>query len=330
MTIVGDPAPRIRSTPAVGGSGDQPPAILLSGSGTQSLSLVNVVVRDTPPWGWNRVGEGIRGSGFSRIYIERSTIEAMAWGIDAERSIPAIDTPQAHVVVVESNVTANSINIGYTDPYNSFPNTVGFHRGAPGIIAGQVTALFSQIRGGNASSSLSFYLQPPTPCPCSHFTYGGGGGDATSAGKVFATPGSLIGGRGSEIRYLSSTTNTWVSNGFQPNGRGMPANGVVLQGSKIQGNALALGQTWNLSFTGLAGSGVLALGLPSPQPLAFGSDWLMVQPTGMTLIALSQGQSTWQYAVPNLPSLAGFELAGQIFDGGLGRLTAPILRAAAF
>ena len=315
LTIVGDPAPLIRSAPE--GLGNQPPAITLSGSGSDTLTLSGVVVRG-PANGaaWSRAGEGIAGGGFRDVRVLHSTVHAHTWTIVTGTAIGASGialSGNPRLVVIDCDVRAN---FAITDSRNtSGPD------GAAGInVPGGLVYVFDSHVEGGEGGEMRWDLggtPSPSPCPCPGTS--GAGGAAVSARTVADANCELRGGLGGRVDYYDWSTRQWLPWGRQSNGPQVAALERIFTGSDpVPLSSMRLGRPWELVFTvPTSGPGAILLALDLARvPLRIGTAGaLLVEvSTIATTMPVATGANLVRLSIPAVPSLLGGAVATQFLN----------------
>jgi hypothetical protein len=315
LTIIGAPTPTIASP--LSGTGIQPPAITLAGSGTERLTLDNLRIGG-PASGasWNQAGAGIQGGGFEHLRVTRSHVSGHFYTVvtgDA-RGAPAIRLQgglSVHLVLSQCTVDASH---SLTDNTNSW----GYD--GPAAIDTSVTVILldTTVTGGDGTDSVwAGWTPTPNPCPCPGAM--GAGGAGVVAGAVFESASQVTGGKGGEVRYhFGGPFYSW---GRQPDGPAyvVPTRRHIASTIATTMPAL-LGRTWEVRIYFGRDSAVL-LGDLATSPMPVLRSWLFVDPTRVYLVAFVPGTaSRVTFPLPNEPSLAGLPLALQLAEpSGLSR-----------
>jgi len=330
LTILGDPAPTIM--PPQTGSSAQPPAIDLTGTGSETLTLHNVTVTGQTPWPFGQAGAGIRSSGFREIRILHSSIHAPNWSkylTGAFFGASAVDAVGAtRVIVVSSDVRgSHSDTDGSGGP--------GQPDGPPGIRAPGATVLVltSTVTGGNGSD-LFFTWGCTDPCPCKLPTnFAGLGGVGIAAATVFESGSQVAPGTSGSAWCRPDQTSPYKPWGQQPPSSPYAVTTLVeIPADVVQWGSLRIGGLWALSFAPLTSGGALFLAPLAATPTAFGSSWLFLDIGGPFLFvqplpAMSFG---FALAIANDPALIGFSPAVQIYGFATNRLSRPAFDVVGF
>ncbi|MEM7205104.1 MAG: hypothetical protein AAF628_32925 [Planctomycetota bacterium] len=311
LTIIGDPAPLIASAPQ--GSGVQPPAIDLVGTGSEELTLAHVVVRGTATFPYNGPGAGIRSRGFAAIRIYHAEIRAheyvLATATGLFRGAPGLDvgaTDVAQVTIADSRIQGSASGTDGTPIF-----------GEPGPAAidapsATVLAVDSVLIGGAGSDTVLPTPFGTTPCPCPGSF--GTGGDGIVAAETITMDIVVQGGRGGLVFYGGpGGVQPW---GQQPNGQAMQAGSSKTAGffSVSAPDPLRQGQPWPLYFAprGGATAALLVGRLGTPRTVRPFRGLYFLAPSPLAAVPIDPARGAVTLTVPTATGLAGLEFAFQV------------------
>ena len=306
VTILGKNTPHVRAPYT--GIGQQPPAISLQGTGSETavLSGLDVSGLCSGSW-WNLAGPGIASTGFRRLAIFDSVVRGHEW-------VQATGTAQSASAIVASGAAALHIVrsvVAGTQSDSGGANTWA-PSGAIGINASSawVTLLASTVTGGSAGSTY-WYGPPAGPCPCPGFP--GSGGVGVSAWATYAAGSTIAGGHGSQVTSYPGST-PW---GMQPAGAPIVATASTTVAATLAQTApLRLGTVHSIGFAPSNALSLLLVGSPAPGPTSVvGVQFVAIdlaQPIVLEFVPATA--TSWSLALPLIAGLLGLELAEQRFD----------------
>lgn len=310
LTIVGSNTPRIRAP--VQGSGQQPPAITLQGTGSQTFVLSGCNVSGIAD-GWGVAGPGLRSLGFERIVIYDSIVRAHDWfqptGAAASASGIVVDGLAA-LIVERSTVAASMSQVD--------ANNVWSPSGASGIAAAAATVVLldSTVNGGSAATvTWTFGAPTPAPCPCPSAT--GQGGAGVVAQVTYNSGATVVAGTGSAVFLGPPSVPSLTPWGNQLNGQPLvtPVSSTIAT-VLTQSAPLRLGATHSLAFAATTAPAFMAVGRPAvlPSPL-LGFPFVFIdvtQPVSLPFVPVNS--TSFSFTVPSSTTLIGVEIAEQRFD----------------
>lgn len=309
LTLMGEPRPSI-SPPFLVSDFFQPPAIVLAGTGSGRVVLVNLSVGGTV----NGIttaqsSPGIEGGGFAELHLVECQVDGPLWVILTGQAFgsPALRTNVPRILLERSSLRgADSANDGCYG--NGPPGPIGID--AP---ASSVVVLDSLVRGGGSHSICGF-----GSCPV-----GGDGGPGIVARELWEGASDIQGGSGA--LYFD---------GGEPDACGAAPDGAarqVVRHTLLGGELMApspprLGKSWRLSWNTSGSTSLLLVGskLRLP-PFHMPSGPLFVD-LGSASIARSfaTGSGSFDLPIPLSASLLGRELVAQVRGGSAG-WTRPLL-----
>jgi hypothetical protein len=313
--------PRATITQPYTGSGTQPPAITLAGSGSDRLTLSGLTIRNfVNGASWNSAGEAIRGSGFSELFVAHSELFGAEWRI---LTGDAIGARALHLAGVRRVWITDCTVQGAASVLDNFGN---FGPDGPSGIEAQgadVVVQRTAIRGGDGGMSEFNFAPSPVPCPCQGT---GRGGSGIVAARVFQSGATITGGAGGEVRVGDRSSSNWRPWGRQPDGAPIVATlNRLLPTLPAQTSRLRIGQVWQLTMGYYLGGGVVLIATPAATPLLIMGQWVLVEPATLVSIPFASSQQTFTAMVPNLTSLIGTPIAVQVLDNFAGVLSGPAL-----
>jgi hypothetical protein len=304
LTILASPLATI--TQPFFGSGNQPPAIQLNGTGVERVSLSNLYVSNVADGGngWNTCGPAISSSGIAKLTVEECTLRGAYWTVLSGSGAGAsgiFASGPASVVIVRSTIAASP----------SMTDAAVVPDGVPGVNApnGTVVVMQSTVIGGSCGRS-SIPGQTLAPCPCPGFP--GTGGPGIRASTVVTSGGTVVGGLGSQ--YFIFGQQPW---GSQPNG--VPCDGCSPSDIPVtltQAAPLRIGSTQILTFPPVGAVRFVASGSPALAPVALSPNAhvFLDLTAALSIQAVATATSQLSFAVPNQLSLLGVEVAHQGFS----------------
>lgn len=310
VTVLGVNTPHLRSPP-FSGSGQQPPAIRLQGTGSETAVFAGLDIGGQCGGLWNFAGPGVASTGFARVAIYDSAVRGHVWtqanGVAWGASAIVADGTTLHVA--RCVVAASASESGVFD--------VWAPSGAAAIAApsASLVLLHSTVNGGDAGSTRFFFQPSTVPCPCGT---AGLGGTGVVAANVFTSGSIVTGGSGSPVLFGVPGPTLPTPWGQQPGGVPFAASTVVttLPATLAQTAPLRLGAVYSIGFVPSNALSLLLIGNPAPWPVAAaGVQFVAVdlaQPIAIEFVPATA--TSWSLPVPPMPGLLGFELAEQRFD----------------
>lgn len=327
LRIIGEQQPLIAPPPS--GSGVQPPAIDLVGTGSERLVLAGLRVQGTATFPYNAPGAGIRSSGFAALYLADSEVHGSRYDPFA---LTGVVTGEPGIDVADGDPLELWIsNAVVTGSHSGGDQTLIAGRDGPPAVRGDATRLIAvgaALVGGNGGPG--YFPSPPsaTPCPCPQWT--GAGGDAAAVASIHQADALLLPGQGGAVFYRDpQNPSAFLPWGVQAAGNVPPSIGA---GASVTAPLrMELGQQWGAWFPfGAQGTPVVLLGLPrSPLPVPGGL--LFLDPALLIPVPLPAGTTVWSFVVANDPLLGGAELGLQIAVLGAGiAWSRPVLEVVRF
>lgn len=327
LTILGEPRFEIyqnqHQAPCPSGPGGicQAPALDLSGSGADSLVLVNARIHGWTPFPFNYSAPMLRSQGFAEIWIEDCELQNHGWSTltGSARGTPAIAIDSAMLWLIRSTA------VGQPSDVDSCASRFG-HDGPEGIAAPNSTVVLmdSIVIGGNGSYSC-FNGGAPTaaPCPCPGGT--GSGGPGILANEVLTAGSVVSGGRGGQVVFRTWPGQLVLPWGRQPDGQAFVVNRKIDLLPSLDGGRARIGQAWVLTHRGI-GTNTVFVGLASPAPwqlLSYG--WGFFDPSLPFFTVRGNPGASHTIPIPSDPNLLGLKLSAQHCDNRAFALMQPVL-----
>lgn len=309
LTIYGRPAPTIQAP--VTGTGVQPPALTIRGSGSEHITLANLTLGGglVGPVSWNQVGPAVDAADVGRISMFGLTCAAPEYQFPSGFAIGREGMSARRVSLLrlmDCRVSgSNSWPISGSNPRN-IPN------GPAGIDTdGAVELVRSSVSGGSVNGYVAYFGQPsPAPCPCPGF--GGVGGDAVRASSLHATGSQLTVGTGASIYYRPPVPPL-------PWGRQNPGrrySGQSFRTARVGLTAavpMAIGRAWTGTLSPVMGPKAVLVGVPGAGVQAVGSLDIFAHLMGPLVVVPVTGSSI-TLTVPNQAPLLGEQVVLQVLQ----------------
>ncbi|MCR9244397.1 MAG: hypothetical protein NXI31_05155 [bacterium] len=310
VTIVAEPIAVISQTLSQG-IGQQPPAITLQGTGTETFTLVNAVLRGTIDCvSWNYAGAGIDSTDFAAIRVFDCWIRGADWLCVTGRAggVSGILARNANSIYVErSTIAASAAWPGLTHEFGL--------DGAPGITApgADVVVAQSRVEGGDCETSYWPSFSPgPFACPCPGAAgVSGIGGPGILASNLLDIGSIVNGGSGCEVRWRGQP---W---GKQPDGPAtMVGSSNQLPVSMVLASELSVGGTGEVQFAWTQDPALFVTGFPTylPTTVAAVNHVFVDANQPFATLYLPPNSQVVQTQVPAWSGLIGLAFAHQRFD----------------
>jgi hypothetical protein len=317
VTLVGSPQALIQNTDVP--DPIQPfkvsDAIRLAGTGSGRVTLANLRTQGTANGAlFSTAGAGVAGAGFAELHVVDCVIEPAQW-ISLTGQAQGADgvTVAVPYVLVERSTVIGGLSDTDACDYPLNPSGGAGLRAAGGTVA----VLDSTVVGGRGPiMCFSVGNCPSLPLPESD------GGPGIVALAVLRAGSAIAGGEGQPV-----TCGPLVL-GTEADGPPIVAGSVTDLGNALTASGPGiLGAPWALSWSTTPGPAFLAVGVPSVPPASVGSKGLLfLDADTLLLLAVAGGPGQVLVSVlPAIPSLAGQEVAVQIYDTVIDRLTRPVM-----
>lgn len=303
LTLMGDPQPSIRPRFQVFDF-MQPPAIVLAGSGSGKVVLVNLSVGGQV----NGIttassSAGIQGGGFAELHLLECRVAGPFWTLLTGQAFgsPALRTSVPRILLQHSSLRgADSANDGCYG--NGPPGPAGIE--AP---TSSVVVLDSLVRGGGSDSICGF-----GSCPI-----GGDGGTGIVARELWEAASDIQGGSGA----LYSIQGDPAPCGAAPDGAARQVvRHALLGGELTAANRLRLGKSSRLSWSTSGSTSLLLIGSKLRlSPLRLPSGPLFVDLHSVSIArCYPAGSGNFDLRLPLDTSLLGREVVAQVRGGSAG------------
>ncbi len=311
LTIVGDPRPTIRAA-TTGPGFVQPPAVSLSGSGSDRIVFQNVELGGSIVDGnsYSAAGSPIAGSGFAQLQLADSTVRAPEWFqvTGTAHGVPAIDVDFALSILLVRCDVAGSMSPDDPGANDVFPFDGPVGIDAPGA---NVLVIDSEVLGGGAGETRFVSIPPVSDHPCPCIPASGNGGAGILAQRVFSVQSLIRGGEGSEVFFLGEPY------GHQLDGVPVIATTHTAYAQRLSSTrAPRIGEPFDVFVSPtLEQSATLLFGAMRVPPLpALGADLFLDPLQPITPLSMAASQSSFRVSVPNDTDLIGTRFGLQLAE----------------